>query len=221
MFFSRSNSPTMRIKRLFIFAAIATCAAAAVPEIDPRLGPPFEKRDRPKLGSDQAPIVVVEFGSYKCSHCYEFHERSFPELKEKFVDTGKVQWFFVPSSDNPADPSGQIFLIGHCVAAQKKFWDQLGFLMTISNRPPSFLADLVRKNSAIDSGELDFCLQQRDTRAAVAQDFDEFHALKIPGTPTFIIRKLRADGTRTETIVRGYQPADYFQRIFDELAKAP
>jgi len=43
----------------------------------------------------------------------------------------------------------------------------------------------------------------------------------VPGTPTFFIRKLHADGTRTETIVRGYQPADYFQRIFDELAKTP
>ena len=201
--------------------AMAAAPAAKADAIDPRLGAPFEKRDRPSLGSNQAPIVVIEFGSYKCSHCYEFLENSFPTIEAQYIKTGKVQWFMVPSSDNPADPSGKIFAVGRCLQRQGKFWEQLGFLMTISNRPSSFLNDLIAKNSAIDAGELSFCLQDREIPREVARDFDEFHALKIPGTPTFIIRKLRADGTRTETMVRGYQPAEYFARIFDELAKAP
>jgi protein-disulfide isomerase len=202
-------------------AAFAANPPAKADAFDPRLGPPFEIRDRPSLGSDKAPIVVVEFGSYKCSHCYEFLERAFPQLDEQYIKTGKVQWFMVPSSDNPADPSGKIFAVGRCLQRQGKFWDQLEFLMTISNRPSSFLNDLIAKNSAIDSSELAFCLQDREIPRIVAKDFDEFHLLKVPGTPTFFIRKLRADGSRTETIVRGYQPADYFQRIFDELAKTP
>lgn len=220
MFSTRPAITPMRTTLLVALASLVSLAAAA-PETDPRLGPPFEKRERLKQGSDQAPIVVVEFGSYKCGHCYEFHERSFPELQAKFVETGKVQWFFVPCSDHPADSGGQIFLIGHCFAEQKKWWDQLGFLMTISRRPPSVLMGLVRKNPAIDLRQLDLCLQQPDTRVAVGRNFEEFQALKIPGTPTFVIRKLHADGTRTETIVRGYQPPEYFSRVFDELAKAP
>jgi protein-disulfide isomerase len=214
-----------RLGRFSLFLVGSSVAATGAPAsgaaFDPRLGPPFEVRDRPSLGSDKAPIVVVEFGSYKCSHCEEFHERVFPQLNERYIKTGKVQWFMVPSSDNPGDPSGRIFAIGRCVERQGKFWDQLAFLMTISNRPPSFLNDLVGKNAAIDSGELEFCLQDREIRLLVERDFDEFHLLKVPGTPTFFIRKLRADGSRTETVVRGYQPAEYFQRIFDELAKTP
>lgn len=206
-----------------LLAPLAFAAnAPAKPEVfDPRLGPPFEKRERPTLGSDQAPIVVVEFGSYKCSHCYEFLQRVMPELNEKYIKTGKVQWFLVPSSDNPADPSSKIFAVGRCLLKQGKFWDQLDFLMTISNRPSSFLNDLIAKNPAIDSGELAFCLQDREISRAVGKDFDEFHALKIPGTPTFIVRKMKADGTRTEAVVRGFQDAEYFQRLFDELARTP
>ena len=200
---------------------LAASVAAADEAIDPRLGAPFTVRERPSLGSDRAPIVVIEFGSYKCSHCEEFQQRSFPEINEKYIKTGKVQWFLVPSSDNPADPSSRIFQIGRCVMRQGKFWENLDFLMTISKRPPSFLNDLVAKNSAINAEELGICLQQRETRMTVAKDFEEFSALKIPGTPTFVIRKLRADGTRTEALVRGFQPAEYFQRIFDELAKTP
>ena len=35
------------------------------------------------------------------------------------------------------------------------------------------------------------------------------------------MRLLNADGSRTETSVRGLQTVEYFQRIFDELLKAP
>jgi protein-disulfide isomerase len=211
--------------RRFLPLVLALASAFGAPDktaaFDPRLGEPFEKRDRPSLGSDKAPIVVVEFGSYKCSHCWEFLERAFPQIDEQYIKTGKVQWFMVPSSDNPADPSGKIFAVGRCLQRQGKFWEQLNFLMMISNRPSSFLDDLVAKNPAIDSGELAFCLQDREIPRLVARDFDEFRLLKVPGTPTFFVRKLRADGTRTEAIVRGYQPAEYFQRLFDELAKTP
>ncbi len=206
---------------LMTSSVIAANAPAKATAFDPRLGEPFAVRNRPSLGSDKAPIVVVEFGSYKCSHCWEFLQRSFPQIDEQYIKTGKVQWFMVPSSDDPADPSSRIFAVGRCVQRQGKFWEQLGFLMTISSRPSSFLNDLIGKNSAIDSGELAFCLQDRETSRTVAKDFDEFHLLKVPGTPTFFVRKLRADGTRTEAVVRGFQSAEYFQRIFDELAKTP
>src|SRR5205085_354536 len=107
--------------------ALASIALAANPPAkpdasDPRLGPPFEKRERPTLGVDTAPIVVIEFASYKCSHCYEFLQRTMPDIYEKYIKTGKVQWFLVPSSDDPADPSSKIFTVGRCVLRQGKFW---------------------------------------------------------------------------------------------------
>jgi protein-disulfide isomerase len=205
-------------------AASSVAALGAPPQgdaFDPRLGAPFAVRDRPSLGSDKASIMVVEFGSYKCSHCEEFQLRVFPQLNEQYIKTGKVQWFLVPSSDNPADQSSRIFAIGRCASRQGKFWDTLGFLMTAANKPPSFLNDLVAKNTSLDADELNVCLQQREIRVLVARDFDEYHLLNVLGTPTFVIRTLRTDGSRTEATVRGYQPAEYFQRIFDQLLKTP
>jgi protein-disulfide isomerase len=216
--------PFSGLATVLVFTAASVMAANAPAKgdsFDPRLGSPFEVRDRPSLGSDKAPIVVVEFGSYKCSHCYEFLQGVFPQINEQYIKTGKVQWFMVPSSDDPADPSSRIFAIGRCVHRQGKFWETLDFLMTISNRPSSFLNDLVAKNSAIDSGELASCLQDREIPRLVARDFDEFRLFKVQGTPTFVVRKLQPDGTRTEAVVRGYHPAEYFQRMFDELTKAP
>jgi protein-disulfide isomerase len=44
------------------------------------------------MGSDQAPVTVVEYASFSCSHCADFHTEVFPELKEKYIETGKVRY---------------------------------------------------------------------------------------------------------------------------------
>jgi len=44
------------------------------------------------LGSDQAPVTVVEYASLSCSHCADFHTKVFPGLKEKYIETGKVRY---------------------------------------------------------------------------------------------------------------------------------
>lgn len=212
----------LRFLPLFIgLSFLAAHALAGADAFDSRLGPPFEKRDRPSLGSNEAPIVVVEFGSYKCGHCEAFHQDVFPQLREQYITSGKVQWFMVPTSDNAADQSSRIFAIGRCVHRQGKYWDTLDFLMKVGHRPSSFLDDLIAKNAAINSEDLGFCLQDREIRRVVDKDFAEYQQLKVTGTPTYIIRKLQADGSRTETTVKGYRPVEYFQRIFDELLKSP
>jgi protein-disulfide isomerase len=45
-------------------------------------------------GPAEASVTVVEYASMTCGHCANFHTRSFPELKTKYIDTGKVRWIF-------------------------------------------------------------------------------------------------------------------------------
>src|SRR5439155_18141168 len=46
------------------------------------------------LGSPDAPVTIVEYASMTCPHCAHFHETAFPELKKKYIDTGKVRFIF-------------------------------------------------------------------------------------------------------------------------------
>lgn len=73
------------------------------------------------VGSDTAPVTVIEFGDYACSACAEFHRDSWPQLQRELVDAGVVVWRHVP------------FLLGfrrgkqgakaaHCAADQGAFW---------------------------------------------------------------------------------------------------
>src|SRR6478672_246062 len=48
-------------------------------------------RGRPALGSDDAPVTVVEFADYQCPFCKSFFSTTLPSLKKEFIDTGKVR----------------------------------------------------------------------------------------------------------------------------------
>ncbi len=46
------------------------------------------------MGSADAPVTIVEYASLTCPHCRHFEETTFPELKKRYIDTGKVRYIF-------------------------------------------------------------------------------------------------------------------------------
>src|SRR5262245_15182191 len=46
------------------------------------------------LGAADAPVTIVEYASMTCPHCAHFHETTYPELKKRYIDTGKVRFIF-------------------------------------------------------------------------------------------------------------------------------
>ena len=53
------------------------------------------------LGSDKAPVTIIEYASMTCPHCAHFAIETFPKIKEQYIDTGKVRWIF---REFPFDP---------------------------------------------------------------------------------------------------------------------
>src|SRR5437588_4427531 len=46
------------------------------------------------LGKADAPVTIVEYASMTCPHCAAFHKSTYPALKSKYIDTGKVRFIF-------------------------------------------------------------------------------------------------------------------------------
>ena len=46
------------------------------------------------MGNPQAPVKIVEFGSYTCPHCAHFSGEVVPQLVAKYVATGKASYDF-------------------------------------------------------------------------------------------------------------------------------
>jgi protein-disulfide isomerase len=44
------------------------------------------------LGDENAPVILIEYASYTCPHCANFHANVFKQLKADYIDTGKVRF---------------------------------------------------------------------------------------------------------------------------------
>lgn len=75
-------------RRALITAAAATTLATALPAValaEPVMEDVF-------LGAADAPVTIVEYASFTCPHCAAFHVNTWPEIKTRYVDTGKVRF---------------------------------------------------------------------------------------------------------------------------------
>lgn len=53
------------------------------------------------LGNPDAKVKIVEYMSMTCSHCADFHNKTFAPFKEKYLDTGKAYYII---REFPLDP---------------------------------------------------------------------------------------------------------------------
>lgn len=70
------------------------------------------------LGADNAPVTIIEYASMTCSHCAHFQETTFPELKKRYIDTGKVRYIF---REFPLDNlAAATFMLARCAGKDDK-----------------------------------------------------------------------------------------------------
>lgn len=71
------------------------------------------------LGDPDAPVEIVEYASMTCPHCASFHETTFQQLKEEYIDTGKVRFIL---REFPFDPlAAAVFMLARC--SEDKYYD--------------------------------------------------------------------------------------------------
>ena len=70
------------------------------------------------MGDDKAPVTVIEYASMTCPHCAHFQETTFPELKKRYIDTGKVRYIF---REFPLDSlAAAAFMLARCAGKNDK-----------------------------------------------------------------------------------------------------
>ena len=92
----------MITRREFVVSATALAAAAALlgPVSLAFADPTPEELLRPGplpdlvQGKADAPVTIIEYASMTCPHCAAFHKSTYPALKTKYIDTGKVRFIF-------------------------------------------------------------------------------------------------------------------------------
>jgi protein-disulfide isomerase len=70
-------------------------------------------------GAENAPVTIIEYASMTCGHCADFHNKIYPTLKSKYIDTGKVRYIL---REFPLDPiAAGAFMLARCAGKDKYF----------------------------------------------------------------------------------------------------
>jgi protein-disulfide isomerase len=71
------------------------------------------------MGSESAPVTIIEYASMTCPHCANFAVNVLPKIKERYIDTGKVRFIF---REFPLETlSAGAFMLARCVDKDKYF----------------------------------------------------------------------------------------------------
>ena len=171
-------------------AALATVvagpAAAAVL-------PPVTAQDN-ILGRVDAPVTVVEYASFTCPHCADFHTQVLPAFKAKYIDTGKVRLVYRNLPTSPANLAEAAAGVALC-AAPGRFFDVAEAFMThqatlsTTGTRPWFDAAVAASGKTRD--QIGACLQAPATQATLQAQIDGAAAAEVEGTPTLFVNGRR------------------------------
>ncbi|TAK49902.1 MAG: DsbA family protein [Xanthobacteraceae bacterium] len=143
------------------------------------------------LGSDKAPVTIIEFASMTCSHCANFATVTFPKLKTAFIDTGKVRYIFreFPLDDlaaatavlarcaGKADGTRTFAMIETLFASQKD-WVVQQPLQPLKN---------IAKQVGIGEQAFEACFADKALLEGVKANQQQGIKLGVNSTPTFFI----------------------------------
>jgi protein-disulfide isomerase len=169
----------------------------------------------PSLGAEDAPLVLVEFTDFQCAFCIKFQNEVFGQLKQKYVDTGKLR---IVSRNLPlpmhefAEASARAAL---CAGAQGKFWPVRDRLFAANGAlAPESLKEITRA-AGLDAARLEECAATAETAEAVRKEMEEAKAAGIEATPTFVLGKAKGGKVMGLKIV-GAQPLASFEAEIDK-----
>ncbi|MFL4998937.1 MAG: DsbA family protein [Xanthobacteraceae bacterium] len=148
------------------------------------------------LGAAEAPVTIVEYASMTCPHCAAFHETTYPELKKRYIDTGKVRFIFREFPLDPLAAAG--FMLARC-AGDGKYYPMIETLFhqqktwAVQKPIPPLLA--IAKQAGFSQQSFEECLANQKLLEDIEKVRERAAAkFGVSSTPTFFINGERAAG---------------------------
>jgi protein-disulfide isomerase len=161
------------------------------------------------MGSETAPVTIIEYASMTCPHCAAFEAQVFPKLKEKYIDTGKVRFIL---REFPLDGlAAAAFMLARC-AGPDKYYPMVETLFAqqakwaVRNPLEPLLA--IAKQAGFTQQSFEACINNKDQLNKVQQVRDRAsQKFKVKATPTFFINgELHEGGMSIEDLDKAIEP---------------
>ena len=187
------------------FAGLGTARADDQVTIDPKtlmaIDPKATLPDVPLGDKSATPkVVLIEYGSATCPHCGRFHKDVYPQLKSKYIDTGKIQFIFRPFALNVFDVV--VFMLAEIAGPDQyynvidTFYDNQDKWVEADKPKDAIEAIALQLGFTKDSFEQALTNQDWPKRIQAQRD-QAVNDFKVSGTPTFYINGKQMVGEQT------------------------
>lgn len=168
------------------------------------------------IGDEDADLVLIEYSDYRCPFCGAFARDTMPELKEEYIDTGKLRFEW---RDFPVfgEESMEGALAARAAGEQDLYWEyhdamyedapERGHLEITDAKIEAWAEEV----GVPDMEQFEQDREDPELRSAIEKDSTEARqSVGATGTPTFVLGDNR---------IVGAQPVEGFrQAIDDQLA---
>ncbi len=146
------------------------------------------------LGDPESPVRVVEMSDYGCGYCRQFHLETFPTLLSEFIESGMVQWKFMPFITGMFENSLTATEAAECALLQSsEVFDELNERLWTNQADwkrgaePEAVVRTMAGDAGADLAEFDACLADDRRMDRIAEATGLARAAGVRGTPTFFI----------------------------------
>jgi protein-disulfide isomerase len=151
------------------------------------------------LGSEKAPVTIIEYASMTCPHCAHFSTTTFPELKQRYIDTGKVRFIFREFPLDALAAAG--FMLARC-AGRDKF---MAIVETLFAKQPEWMVQkpieplrTIAKQFGYTEQSFDQCLANQQVLDSIQTVRDRAaEKLGVNSTPTFFVNGKKLSGDQS------------------------
>ena len=144
------------------------------------------------LGSDSAPVEIVEYADYQCPWCAQFALVTFPDVEERLIKTGRLRWRY---RDYPLDQihrhARTSAHAAACADEQGKFWPVHKLIYQGQSDWANGNAGKVFRGYAeaaqVDLAKYDECMKSARDAGRIEASYREGNSIGVGSTPTFLI----------------------------------
>jgi protein-disulfide isomerase len=141
-------------------------------------------------GAEDAPVTLIEYFSFTCYHCANFHKEIYPQIKSAYIDKGKIRYIL---RDFPLDSVAMsASILARCEGSKKypafadlllKTQDKWAF----SPKPLETLKEQM-KQAGMTSERFDACLKDENLYKGIAAvKTRAADGVGVNATPAFFI----------------------------------
>lgn len=166
-------------------------------------------------------MTLIEYSDFTCGYCMKFFHETWPQLKTKYVDTGKLRFVYRDYPRANRGPGLEAAIATRCAGEQGQYWAMHDRLFGTGTRLTSAIIQEQAKMLSLNQQTFGQCVQEGRFTKAIFQDREQGMSFGFHGTPGFVLIRTNAGPTEQAVVIPGALPYDVFEEEIERLlAKA-